>query len=129
MTQPYIYMRKTEADGRLSQFPCDLSCESYLAEDWVIIDGNEEDVNDNTELKDTIAGMTSPDFKERFIAEYQQTLIRFNKLSCIIDNYENLPFTPVCSKELLEKQLKGMKAYLNVLEKRAKLEEIDIWLT
>lgn len=30
MTLPYIYMVKNE-----SKFPCDLSCESILAEDWI----------------------------------------------------------------------------------------------
>ena len=33
MTKPYIYMCKYG-----DKFPCDLSCESIMAEDWVIID-------------------------------------------------------------------------------------------
>jgi len=33
MTLPYIYMVKGE-----NKFPCDLSCESILAEDWRIIE-------------------------------------------------------------------------------------------
>jgi len=33
MTLPYIYMCKYE-----NKFPCDLSCESILAEDWVEIE-------------------------------------------------------------------------------------------
>lgn len=33
MTLPYIYMVKGE-----NKFPCDLSCESVLAEDWKIIE-------------------------------------------------------------------------------------------
>jgi hypothetical protein len=32
MTKPYIYMNKDE-----DRFPCDLSCESLLAEDWKIV--------------------------------------------------------------------------------------------
>ena len=36
------------------------------------------------ELKDTIAGMTSEDYKERFIAEYTQCCIRANKLKKFI---------------------------------------------
>lgn len=37
------------------------------------------------ELKDTISLMTSADYKERFIAEYLQLKIRYNKLL-------NIPF-------------------------------------
>ena len=33
MTLPYIYMNK-----RGNKFPCDLSCESIMAEDWFVID-------------------------------------------------------------------------------------------
>jgi hypothetical protein len=33
MTKPYIYMNKDE-----DKFPCDLSCESLLAEDWEIVE-------------------------------------------------------------------------------------------
>ena len=33
-----------------------------------------------TELKKTIPGMTSADYKERFVAEYQQTETRYLKL-------------------------------------------------
>ncbi len=33
MTLPYIYMNKGE-----NKFPCDLSCESILGEDWGIVE-------------------------------------------------------------------------------------------
>ena len=33
MTLPYIYMVKGA-----NKFPCDLSCESIMAEDWTIVD-------------------------------------------------------------------------------------------
>lgn len=33
MTKPYIYMNKGK-----DKFPCDLSCESIFAEDWVIVE-------------------------------------------------------------------------------------------
>ncbi len=35
------------------------------------------------ELKDTIEGMTSADYKERFKAEYQQVKIRYDKLDAM----------------------------------------------
>jgi hypothetical protein len=38
MTKPYIYMNKDD-----DKFPCDLSCESLLADDWqIILDDVEE---------------------------------------------------------------------------------------
>ena len=80
------------------------------------------------ELKDTIEMMNSPDYKERFKAEYYQTLIRANKLGDMIKAYEagTLSFKPKCSLELLEKQMKHMVAYLFVLNDRAEIEGIEL---
>ena len=80
------------------------------------------------ELKDTIPGMLSPDYKERFTAEYKQLSIRALKLEIFVDNYRNgrLSFKPTCSIELLEQQLDIMKAYIAVLEERAKIEGINV---
>ena len=81
----------------------------------------------NNELKDTVTGMLSPDYKERFIAEYRQLSIRTLKLEMFLDNYHNgqLSFKPTCNIELLERQLDIMKAYITVLEERAKIEGIS----
>ena len=80
------------------------------------------------ELRDTIPGMLSPDYKERFTAEYQQLCIRAQKLETFIDNYRNgrLSFKPTCNIELLEQQLDIMKAYMAVLEERAKIEGVNV---
>lgn len=80
------------------------------------------------ELRDTIPGMLSPDYKERFTAEYKQLSIRALKLEIFIDNYRNgrLSFKPICSIELLEQQLDIMKAYIAVLEERAKTEGVNV---
>ena len=40
------------------------------------------------ELKETIELMTSKDYKERFIAEYWQTKIRYEKLKNFCNEYE-----------------------------------------
>ena len=40
------------------------------------------------ELKDTVSGMTSEDYKERFVAEYQQTETRYLKLKTFCDRIE-----------------------------------------
>lgn len=79
------------------------------------------------ELKDTIPGMLSPDYKERFTAEYRQLSIRTLKLEIFVDDYRNgrLSFKPTCNIELLERQLDIMKAYIAVLEERAKIEGVS----
>ena len=80
------------------------------------------------ELKDTIPGMLSPDYKERFTAEYEQLSIRALKLEIFIDNYKHgrLSFKPTCDIELLSRQLDIMKAYMAVLEERAKIEGVNV---
>ena len=80
------------------------------------------------ELRDTIPGMLSPYYKERFTAEYNQLSIRAQKLEIFIDNYRNgrLSFKPMCSIELLEQQLDIMKAYMAVLEERARIENVNV---
>lgn len=82
----------------------------------------------NNELRDTIPGMLSLDYKERFTAEYEQLSIRAQKLETFIDNYRNsrLSFKPTCNIELLEQQLDIMKAYIAVLEERAKIEGVNV---
>ena len=80
------------------------------------------------ELKDTVPGMLSPDYKDRFTVEYRQLCIRASKLEVFIDNYRNgrLSFKPTCSIELLEKQLDIMKSYMTVLEERARIENVEV---
>lgn len=80
------------------------------------------------ELKDTIEGMTSDDYIERFKAEYNQVSIRLNKLATILDNYhkKELPFTLECPITLLEVQAGLMVKYKDVLRARAKYEGIKL---
>ena len=68
--------------------------------------------------------MQSPDYKERFMAEYYQTKIRFEKLTKMVVNWENLNFTPTCPKSTYLLQLEYMEKYLAVLELRAVAEGI-----
>jgi len=78
------------------------------------------------ELVDTIEKMTSDDYKERFIAEYQQ-LIRARKLRNILDDAYNdkLSFDLSCPTEVLEAQYQAMVVYCGALLKRMKYEHID----
>ena len=81
-----------------------------------------------TELKDVIMGATSPDYKERMIAEYCETKIRYLKLHNMIVKYEAgvLDFKPSCSLDLLKRQAKAMGEYLFVLELRGRIEKIHL---
>lgn len=80
------------------------------------------------ELRDTIEMMNSPDYKERFKAEYQQLCIRYRKLYRMVTKYKagTLPFVPHCSLELLIEQLRAMGNYLMLLEARAEIEDIPL---
>lgn len=78
------------------------------------------------ELKDTIEMMNSSQYVDRFRAEYYQLKIRREKLKDMLVKYKNdeLNFTPKCSYDLLYFQLVCMNEYMNVLEERAKIENI-----
>ena len=80
------------------------------------------------ELKDTVAGMTSTDYKEHFKAEYYQLKIRYEKLHNMCEKWDNnkLDFTPTCSRFTYARQLNAMAFYLKVLEERAKTENIEL---
>ena len=82
------------------------------------------------ELNETIEMMTSADYKERFKAEYYQLKIRLNSLAQMLLKYDELNFKPKCSFDLLNGQLKVMElymeCYINVLEERAKIENIEL---
>jgi len=78
------------------------------------------------ELKDTTAMMTSPDYKERFRAEYYQLKIRYEKLTAMLDNWDHLDFEPSCQKDLLMNQADVMYNYMKILENRAQIENVAL---
>ena len=80
------------------------------------------------ELSDTVELMNSDDYKERFIAEYLQTKIRYNNLHRMIVQYEagTLSFEPVTPILILKNQKSFMGQYLNQLEIRAEIEGIKL---
>ena len=80
------------------------------------------------ELKHTVSLMLSSDYKERFIAEYLQVKIRYEKLLAMCNKWDEgkLEFTPTCSRQVYTDQLNHMKAYLSILEARAITESIDL---
>ena len=80
------------------------------------------------ELKDTIEDMLSDDYKERFIAEYNQVKIRVTKLDSLIHRYANkeLNFTPSTPIDVLVRQKIFMFRYMKILELRATYEGINL---
>lgn len=89
------------------------------------------------ELKNTVSAMTSLDYKDRFIAEYQQTKIRYEKLKSFNTRIAAARVTAKsgkavemprhdCPDRLLLEQQAVMGKYLHVLEVRAVIENIDL---
>ena len=90
----------------------------------------EKKEKNNMELKETVELMNSEDYKERFVADYRQVKIRYEKLKnfCNKIEVETMLGKEVtkhdCPLELLREQQKYMGLYLSVLEKRALIENI-----
>lgn len=90
----------------------------------------EKKEKNNMELKETVELMNSEDYKERFVAEYHQVKIRYEKLKnfCNKIEVETMLGKEVtkhdCPLELLREQQKYMGLYLSILEKRALIENI-----
>ncbi len=80
------------------------------------------------ELKETVELMNSNDYKERFLAEYFQVKIRYDKLKAMVEKWDKgeLNFTPTCPRTIYDTQLQAMENYLKVLELRAKIENVDL---
>lgn len=80
----------------------------------------------NMELKETVGLMQSEDYKERFKAEYFQTVIRFKRLSAMLDKWDKneLDFVPSCPRGIYNFQHRAMADYIATLEARAAIEGI-----
>lgn len=78
-------------------------------------------------LEETAPLMISADYKDRFKAEYLQLAIRYNKLSKMVENWDNLNFTPTCDKGVYQFQLNAMHSYMDVLEFRAEQDGVDLF--
>ena len=82
----------------------------------------------NEELAKTCELMMSPDYKERFKAEYVQLKNRLEGLRRMLYAWDNgkLTFTPTCPINLYEKQESAMRLYLIVLKQRAIIEGVKL---
>lgn len=82
--------------------------------------------------EDTVRFMLSADYKDRFVAEYRQTKIRYEKLKAYCNRIEMAMMHPSkvempphdCDLELLRQQQHYMGCYLGTMEKRAIVEGI-----
>lgn len=86
---------------------------------------------------DTVEGMLSSDYKERFKAEYIQTKIRYEKLKALNNRIEAARITRgrgvlgvevpphECPDDLLREQQSAMGQYLHILEIRAVIEGVE----
>ena len=84
-------------------------------------------------LSDTISLMNSKDYRDRFVAEYIQTKIRYDRLKAFCNRIEAAKLDPEltepkhdCPYKLLRKQQSVMGEYLHQLELRAVIEDIDL---
>lgn len=79
-------------------------------------------------LADTVEGMNSADYKERFKAEYYQLKIRLLGLMNMCGKWDRneLTFEPTCPRSTYDLQLKAMRDYIAILEMRAVMEGIDL---
>lgn len=103
--------------------------------DWPTLDGAQvKAFKPVFNLEGTIEGMMSSDYKQRFVAEYLQTKVRYEKLKNLNNKYlatkesgkDHLGFKPSCSLELLARQQRSMGEYLACLEQRAFIEDIEL---
>lgn len=79
-------------------------------------------------LHDTALPMISESYKERFIAEYVQLVVRYKKLEAMLIKWVNdqLDFKPTCPKGIYNFQIKAMADYIACLETRAVIEGIEL---
>jgi len=68
--------------------------------------------------------MNSSSYKDRFIAEYWQNKIRYDKLQNMVNNWDSLKFKPTCPLSIYLLQLEYMEKYIAILEMRAVAEGI-----
>ena len=81
-------------------------------------------------LQVTSEMMNSENYKDRFIAEYFQVKIRLDKLKVMLKKWDedNLDFFPTCPRSTYDMQVEAMTYYKNVLEARARMENIVLVL-
>lgn len=110
----------TYEDGYKSWCPLDV----FKKHNYAVTSSNEN-------LVSTVEYMLSENYEDRLYAEYAQLMARAENLSAFIAKLKRgeSSFTPACSVELFERQLKAMREYMTVLAERAEIEGITISFT
>ena len=82
----------------------------------------------NPVLASTRNMMVSPDYKERFCAEFTQDYNRFAGLLNMCEKWDKgeLNFVPTCPRYIYDMQLSSMEQKLAVLLERAYLEQVGV---
>lgn len=82
----------------------------------------------NPVLASTRNMMISPDYKERFLAEFTQDYNRYAGLRNMCEKWDKgkLNFVPTCPRCIYDMQLSSMEQKLAILLKRAHLEDVAI---
>lgn len=89
-------------------------------------------IKDLLTLGDTVELMNSKDYRDRFVAEYIQTALRYEKLRAFntrietMEDYDHGEVEHDCPLELLKEQQRVMGELLHILEIRAVIEDIDL---
>ena len=76
--------------------------------------------------RDTASLMESWDYKDRFVAEYIQLSIRMGDLDNFLERDADSYKVPYKVHKLLCRQYLAMKAYMEILKERAKIEKIEL---
>ena len=67
------------------------------------------------------------DYKQRMIREHRELQERISKLAHMLEGYaEARGLHAACSFQLLESQLYAMGTYANILQERARIEQVDL---
>lgn len=68
------------------------------------------------------------DYKQKMVIEYNALKVHYNKLHKMIVKYDanTLDYEPTCPIDLLRKQKAAMGEYLNILEIRAEIENVNL---
>lgn len=82
----------------------------------------------NPVLASTRNMMISPDYKERFVAEFTQDYNRYVGLRNMVEKWDKgkLNFVPTCPRDIYNLQLSAMEEKLAVLLERANIEQVKV---
>lgn len=131
--EPYYYVKRGSLITTCYTLEDDDICNCWTVKDYIenhMIENKENVIMSKRiiALEDTVELMTSSDYRERFVAEYEQLVIRYKGLRNMLDKWDRseLDFEPTCPRSTYNMQIKAMTDYIAVLEARAVIEGIEL---